>query len=99
MSAEPTELETAIETISDHFRHQGGLDHLRYRKWGQSIVIYSGDGSKRDNLVRLTLIEPETWGLSIARHTGRWERTPFVGDLDDILDTVTCNFTPYLRRW
>ncbi len=94
MSVEPEDL----ETVSDHFRRKGGLDHLRVRKWGKSIVIYSGDDSTRDNHARVTLIGPDTWGLSLAHHTGRWERTPFVGELDELLDTLTSNFGAFLEK-
>ena len=95
MNVEPED----IETVTEHFRGKGGLDHLRVRKWGKSIVIYCDDGPTPDNRARVTLIGVETWGLSFALHTGRWEQTPFVGDLDEVLDTLTSNFGAYLEKW
>jgi hypothetical protein len=41
-----------------------------------------------DDRVRLTRFSSTTFGLSVKRHTGRWERTPFVGTLDEMVDTI-----------
>lgn len=41
-----------------------------------------------DDRVRLTQLSPRTYGLSVKRHTGRWQKTPFAGSLDDMVDTI-----------
>lgn len=41
-----------------------------------------------DDRVRLTRLAMSRWGLSVKRHTGRWQRTPFAGKLDEIVDTM-----------
>ncbi len=28
------------------------------------------------------------WGLSVRRHTGRWEKTPFTGTLEELSDVI-----------
>jgi len=38
--------------------------------------------------VRFTRINATTFGLSVKRHNGRWERTPFSGPIQDMGDTV-----------
>lgn len=38
--------------------------------------------------VKLTRLGPTTWGLSVKRHTGRWEKTPFRGDMQTVVDAV-----------
>ena len=38
--------------------------------------------------VRLTLLVASTYGLSVKRHTGRWERTPFAGTLEEMVDIL-----------
>ena len=35
--------------------------------------------------VRLTRLRASSYGLSIKRHTGRWERTPFSGTLKEMV--------------
>jgi hypothetical protein len=41
-----------------------------------------------DDRVRLTRLSTARWGLSVKRHTGRWQRTPFTGKLDEIVDAI-----------
>jgi len=46
------------------------------------------DDDGRDDRVRLTRLNASSWGLSVKRHTGRWERTPFAGTLGEMLDVI-----------
>ncbi len=41
-----------------------------------------------DDRVRLTRLSKTRWGLSVKRHTGRWERTPYAGSLDEMVTTI-----------
>jgi hypothetical protein len=41
-----------------------------------------------DDRVRLTRLSASTYGLSVRRHTGRWERTPFSGNMEEMVDTI-----------
>ena len=41
-----------------------------------------------DDRVRLTRLNASTYGLSVKRHTGRWERTPFSGTMDEMVETI-----------
>ncbi len=41
-----------------------------------------------DDRVRLTRLSTRTYGVSVKRHTGRWEKTPFVGTLDEMVATI-----------
>jgi len=43
---------------------------------------------EKDDRVRLTRLSASTYGLSVKRHTGRWERTPFSGSMEDMVDTI-----------
>jgi hypothetical protein len=43
---------------------------------------------EEDDRVRLTRLSNSTYGLSVKRHTGRWERTPFSGTLEEIVDII-----------
>jgi hypothetical protein len=45
--------------------------------------------------VRLTRLSARTYGLSVKRHTGRWEKTPFRGSLDEIVNNIH-NFMQHL---
>ncbi len=48
------------------------------------------DTSETENLdrVRLTRMSASTFGLSVRRHTGRWERTPFSGNMKEMVETI-----------
>lgn len=48
-----------------------------------------GAGSdEADDRIRLTRRSRTTWGLSVKRHTGRWERTPFTGTMREVVDAI-----------
>ena len=42
-----------------------------------------------DDRVRFTHLEGATFGLSVRRHTGRWEKAPFSGSLQELIEVVT----------
>ena len=54
---------------------------------------------EHDDRVRLTQLSPSRYGLSVKRHTGRWERTPFTGTMNEmvavILDCMQHLVAPY----
>src|SRR2546423_6392884 len=63
------------------------------RARGDNLVLGRRDpgpdgGVEETDRVRLTRLSASSFGLSVKRHTGRWERTPFTGSMDDIVDTV-----------
>lgn len=43
---------------------------------------------QHDDRVRLTRLSTRTYGVSVKRHTGRWEKTPFFGSLEDMVDAI-----------
>jgi hypothetical protein len=42
----------------------------------------------REDRIRLTRLATTKYGLSVKRHTGRWERTPFSGPMDEVVEVV-----------
>ena len=48
----------------------------------------AGTSDEADDRVRLTRLAPKRFGLSVKRHTGRWERTPFSGTISDVVDSI-----------
>ena len=43
---------------------------------------------ENDDRVRLTHLSASSYGLSVKRHTGRWEPTPFMGTLEELVDVI-----------
>lgn len=48
-----------------------------------------------DDRVRFTQLPRGRYGLSVKRHTGRWEKTPFTGSMRETVDAV-CSFMQHL---
>ena len=60
---------------------------------GQHLIVgREGSGpnedDQRDDRVRLTCLNARRYGLSVRRHTGRWERTPFSGTIDEMVQAI-----------
>ena len=69
-----------------------GLEHLRARRRADLITLESGADDNPIAHARLRRIAVHLWTLECATHAGRWERTPFRGLLDEILDVLVSTF-------
>ena len=64
------------------------------RSWGDHLIMgrhepFGPDGeTEADDRLRLTIRNRSSFGLSVRRHTGRWEKTPFTGTLDELADII-----------
>jgi len=76
-------LESHERTAGLHVRIHG--DHLIL---GRAEVVGPDKKLENDDRVRLTRLSRSSYGLSVKRHTGRWERTPFVGTMEEMVDTI-----------
>ena len=79
-----------IELLAEHEITRGMFvrvhgDHLIA---GREEPLGSNGKLEEDDRVRLTRLGDQTYGLSVKRHTGRWERTPFTGSIKDMVETV-----------
>lgn len=92
MALDPEDAEDLEELLAQHEQ----FGHLRVRRRGDSLTIYSGKA--RDSVLhaRLTHLGRGQWGLSLPRHTGRWERTPFLGTMEEVMTTLISDFAFYL---
>ena len=82
-----------VEILEALLSRRPDLAHLYAKKRGSSLTIASGEPPH--NHARVTALGRNVWGLSLPRHTGRWERTPFVGTLEEVIDTLTTDFRFY----
>ena len=60
------------------------------RPWGDHLIIgrhepfgANGEPEASDRL-RMTSLDRSSFGLSVRRHTGRWEKTPFTGSIEEV---------------
>ena len=75
------------ETIERHL-HQRGLKHLRAQKRGAVVTVTSGPSDDPVKHFRVRRDTVHLWCLDIADHRGRWERTPYRANLDELLNLV-----------
>jgi len=68
------------------------LGHLKVSKRGDSLTIFSEDQYGTNKHARLTHLGAGTFGLSFEKHTGRWEKTPFVGPLAEVITDAIAMF-------
>lgn len=54
---------------------------------------------EQDARVRLTHLGASRYGLSVMRHTGRWERTPFAGSLAEMVETMATVMQHLVAPW
>ena len=82
-------LEDAARQLERKLAARPNLKHIRVKQRGKTITLYSETRYGLDDHARLTSLGGTCWGLSLPRHTGRWERTPFMGTIDEVPRTLT----------
>src|SRR5215510_4086003 len=55
---------------------------------GRSERLTPDQTPEIEDRVRFTRLGSNCYGLSVKRHTGRWEKTPFRGTLEETVDVV-----------
>lgn len=69
-----------------------GITHLKVGARGNSISIFSEFEGEKENRCRFTKIAKNSYILSMANHNGKWEPTPFEGNVEELLDMVMSDF-------
>ena len=88
-----------VDDLEELLSADEALDHLRVRTWGDSIILYSGERQDRQNHARLTWLGGNTWGLSLPRHAGGWDRLPVTGTLETALEMLRQDFALFLEAY
>jgi hypothetical protein len=76
-------LDVHEQTVNLYVRVHG--DHLIL---GRRESVGPDGQIENDDRVGLTRLSGSAYGLSVKRHTGRWERTPFSGNMEEMVDTI-----------
>ena len=71
-------------------------DHLLL---GRDEMGTPGGKSETVDRVRLTRLTATRYGLSVRRHTGRWERTPFSGSMPEIVEVMRTYMQHLVVPW
>jgi len=93
LSAMKAEMRQAQASLEEHLQRRKPTRGMVVRVHGDHLIVgrpvASDDGlGGPDDRIRLTRLGAASWGLSVKRHTGRWERTPFSGRMPDMVEVV-----------
>lgn len=75
---------------------------MSVRIHGDHLILARSDAGREANLidrVRLTRLSASRYGLSVKRHTGRWERTPFSGSLNEMVQVMQTFMQHLVAAW
>ena len=94
-------MDRALSKIESLLEADEVTEELYVRAHGDNLILAreidemdSGEPILEDR-VRLTRLNNTQWGLGVKRHTGRWERTPFTGSIEEMVETI-CSFMQHL---
>lgn len=79
----------AVSHLERLLAAQDGLGHLTVKLRGRSLTLCSEDPYGPNRHAKLDWLGANLWGLSLPNRTGRWQRTPFTGSLDELLQILT----------
>jgi hypothetical protein len=100
-------VETAMEKLPLLLEQHECTRGLLLNKRGETIKLYreeelkGGQGSDRRDCVRLCLVDAKAgiFELSVKRHTGRWEPTPFRGTVEDLVQVILTTMQHLVASW
>lgn len=81
-----------VADVEEFLRAQTGLEHLRARKRADLVTLISGPEDDPLPHARLRRLSASRWALEMPTHTSRWEPTPVVGSLQEVLAVLTDQF-------
>ena len=91
-------MESVQSTIDKELQNKG-YSYLKVRIHGKNLVIYAEESGEKYNRARLTKHNSQKYQIAIADHRGKWELTPFVGTLPEMLAMLTEQFSFVLAKW
>lgn len=86
------EMTAASSHLTRLLERSPATEGMYVRVHGKNLIVgrqesFGGELEKVDR-VRFTRVNQVRYELSVKRHTGRWERTPFAGPLEDVVGAL-----------
>lgn len=93
------DIESAAASLQRSLNAYNGFDYLRVTKRGQALTIFSGQPDDPWLHARLSRKNKTSnlWTLSFPNHRGRWERTPYVGNIQELTELLARDFSFHLQ--
>lgn len=82
----------AVEWLLDHFAAHDQLGHLRARRRGRVVTVESGPKGDVVPHVRFRRDTVHLWHLEMPGRGGKWDRTPYRGTIENLMDIVETQF-------
>lgn len=73
----------------------GNYSHVTVEAQRGLLYVHADE----EPVARLTPLGRDQYGLSFHQHTGRWEPTPFTGDLAHLAGVLVTQFGAYLASY
>ena len=88
-------LDDEAKDLTTAIRAHGRYDHITVRA-DRGFLYVDAD---EEPVVRLKPLSGNRYGITFHHHTGRWEPTPFHGDLVRLASILTTEFAVYLDKY
>jgi hypothetical protein len=69
------------------------------RVHGDQLILGRDADGEFDDRVKLTKLGPKSYGVSVKRHTGRWQRTPFTGSMAEVVAAISSFLQHLVARY
>jgi hypothetical protein len=81
-------METARQQLLELIEQHQVTAGMCIRVRGQDLVLSREDNRDLEDRIKFTRLSTNSYGVSVKRHTGRWQRTPFSGPLEEVVNAV-----------
>ena len=94
MAADKHKMRQAKAQVEKLLEKSQSTAGMYVRVYGDNLIIGRRESydlnlpPENSDRVRLTRLGTSSYGLSIKRHTGRWEQAPFSGSIKDMAETI-----------
>lgn len=83
------------EQLAAAIHARGSYSHVTVEAQRGLLYVHADE----EPVARLTPLGGDQYGLSFHQHTGRWEPTPFTGDLAHLAGVLVTEFGAYLASY
>ena len=93
------DMEVARLALTEAVEKHDDLKHVQVRKRGSALLLVSGNGPGAQKHARMVHLGGRVWARGFPHHSGRWEKSPFSGSPEELLETLVENFPFYLEQY
>ena len=101
----PTQREAAKQRLERLLANNAITRGMYVRARGDHLIIgrneaFGQEGEvEADDRLRFTARSASTWSLSVRRHTGRWETTALMGNLEELTEVISTLMQHIVAPW